>query len=967
MLKRISFLLLLCFGFAGVPALEAQVGVLPTRPFAAWRTVETDNFVIHYPNEMAEWTLPLVSRLEAVHTAVSNLVGHAPERRVTVVVMDPYNVSNAMALPFLDAPSIMLWPTPPNPRSGIGHHTGWGEILAIHEYGHIAHLTIPSRNPRQRLLWSLVPINLGPINRRSPRWVAEGYATYIEGKLTGSGRPHGVFRPAILRQWALEGRLPTYRQLSGSGDFMGRAMAYLVGSAFLEWLVEQRGEETLNHLWRRLSARQNRSFGAAFAGVYGGSPEELYGRFTVEVTRRALAAQQLLEREGLIEGETVQRREWFTGDPTLSPDGSRIAVVLPARDGTSRLVIWPAAEEPEDERAVQARERARRMDPEDVPAIDSRPRPRRALATLHPVEGRPHEAPRFLPDGRWVLVTRSEPLGDGTYRPDLFLWDWETGDLLRITRRAGIREADPSPAGRRAVGVRCLNGICDLVRVDLESGSVETIHHGLPDRVFYRPRYSPNGRQIVVAVQEEGRWRLALTGENGGEFAYVDPDDGASRYDATFLPDGQSLVTVSESGGVANLELLDLATGTVVPLTRVTSAAVAPEPSRADGSIYFLKLHGQGIDLNRIHPDSVHLESVITLRSNMSPVAPVPAAFAPDTFETVDLTRPRSYGRGPAQFRVLPGGSLAVEGNRLQGALVRTDPVGRLNWMLQGALGDPGTWRGAALNVAWRGFRPVLQGDLFWTRQHPSRQQLAWEGEEALAPLDVEYLGTTLLAEVAREYGVSRYRYRLGGSFGQLEGPAFDSDWRRFAFAEYQVGTRQISSRNRYFSQAIALHGAIGKTADTEWRRGMGTLSLGAGLRTYGVLAEITYGGVSQAATPFEHFIAGGARPELFDEAILAQRLSMPAFPLGIVAGPQIMAVRATASAGLLQPYFWAVSTDEIFEVWSRVVGIEQEFNFGAFPLGRLPRIQALAGVGYLLDEPYEGQFRAYLSVGYRP
>jgi hypothetical protein len=67
--------------------------------------------------------------------------------------------------------------------------------------------------------------------------VSEGYATYVEGRLTGSGRPYGVMRPAMLRQWALEGRLPTYAQLSSWGDFQGMAMAYLVGSAFLEWLA----------------------------------------------------------------------------------------------------------------------------------------------------------------------------------------------------------------------------------------------------------------------------------------------------------------------------------------------------------------------------------------------------------------------------------------------------------------------------------------------------------------------------------------------------------------------------------------------------------------------------------------------------------------------------------------------------------------------------------------------------------
>lgn len=951
------FLLLLV-----VHPLRAQ-GVLPTRPFADWRTVETDHFVVHYPHEMAEWTLPLVTRLESVHTAVSNLVGNVPARRVTVVVVDPYNVANGMALPFLDAPAMILWPTPPAPRAGIGHHAGWAELLAVHEFGHLAHLTFPARNPRQRLLWNLLPVKLGPVTRRAPRWAIEGYATYIEGRLTASGRPYGAFRPAILRQWALEGRLPTYGQLSGTQGFLGGSMAYLVGSAFLEWLVEERGEESLNHLWRRLSARRARSFSEAFAGVYGGRPEDLYARFTVDLTSRALEVRQLLSEEGLAEGEIVQAREWATGDPALSPDGSRVAVVLGARDRPSRVVIWRTQEEPDTEEAARARERARQRDPLDVPDIQWRPRPRQAIATLHPVDGRPHEAPRFLPDGRWVLVTRSEPVGDGTSRPDLFLWDWEAGDLSRVTRGEGIREADPSPAGRTAVAVRCLNGICDLVRVALENGSVNVIHHGLPNRVFYRPRYSPNGRQIVVAVQEAGRWRLALTDDNGSDLVYVDPDDGASRYDASFLPDGRTLVCVSESGGIPNLELLDLAGGGTRPVTRVTGAAVAPDFNRRDGSLYFLRLHSRGVDVNRIHPDSVLLEEVVALDPRLAPAAPAVAAFAPDTLPRLTIARPRFYGTGPSQYRVLPGGTFATAGNALHATFARTDPVGRLTWLAQGSLGQDGAWTGGSLNLAWRRFRPALHADLFWARQQPSEQRLVVEG---LEEFDAEYLGGTAIGEVARDFGVTQHRYRLGASLGRLQGTALDSEVRRLAFAEYRGMTRQISE-NRYFSQSLDLHAAMGATAGEDWRRAVATVGLGAGIGRVGMLTEFTYGTMRHETLGFERFLVGGMRPLLFDESILSQRVYLPAVPQGVLSGSEVAMLRTNVRLGLLHPYFWIISTDEAFQEWYRVVGLERELNLESIPLGRLPRIQAVLGAGYLLDEPFKERVRGYLSVRYRP
>ncbi|HJU66068.1 MAG TPA: hypothetical protein VJ596_10345 [Gemmatimonadaceae bacterium] len=208
------------------------------------------------------------------------MVGSAPRGKVTVVVDDPLNLSNGFAIPLLDRPLMYLFPTPPSPGLTIGHHRGWGEMLSVHEYAHIAHLTRPSRNPGERFLWRLLPAELGPVARRVPRWVIEGYATLIEGRLTASGRPHGAWRAAVLRKWALEGKLPHYAQLNSTDGFLAGAMAYLAGSAYLEWLVERSGEQSLDHLWRRLSARQRRDFPEAFAGVFGGAPDDLYGRFT---------------------------------------------------------------------------------------------------------------------------------------------------------------------------------------------------------------------------------------------------------------------------------------------------------------------------------------------------------------------------------------------------------------------------------------------------------------------------------------------------------------------------------------------------------------------------------------------------------------------------------------------------------------------------------------------------------------
>jgi hypothetical protein len=947
---------------AAASDLAAQVAD-PMGAHEGWSTLRTQYFTVHYPDRYADWTLPVAARLDSIHNAVGALVGNVPRERVTVIVADPYNVTNGFALPLLDLPTMVLWPTPPDPRTGIGEHRGWGELLAVHEFAHLAHLAWPSRNPWDRFLWSLLPANLGPVLRRSPRWMTEGYATYLEGRLTGRGRPHGAWRPAVLRQWALEGRLPTYAQMSQWGAYQGGAMAYLAGSAFIEWLVEQRGEESLNHVWRRMTAVQRRGFADAFSGVYGGPPDELYGHFTVELTREALQAEGLLAAAGLETGEQYQRLSWHTGDPAVSADGTRLAIVLRARGQPSRVVLWHT-DEPEDTLVERRREQLLERDPLDVPAIDWRPRPKRALATLPPVAGRGHHDPRFLPDGRRVLVSRVEPLPDGRTRPDLFVWDSQAGSVRRVTRGEGVRQADPSPRGDAAVGVRCVGGVCDLVRVELNGGGLSTVHPGSPDTVFSRPRYAPDGSRIAVAVHTGGRWRIALVDEGGGELSYADPDDGYDRYDVAWSENGAALVVVSQRGGVPNLERIDLATGTTRQLTRTTSAAFAPEPNPADGSIFFLHLRTRGLDVNRLPAGAEPLAEVVDLEPAFPRVAPTRPAVEPDTFPLLPVAAPRPYGIGPRTRRLLPGGSNTAEGASFLLGLHSIDPIGRLSWALQGAAGGAGTWRGAGAQAVWRGSRPALHGGAWWASQRPAAQR---GREEVAFPIDrTDYAGAAFWGDGTRYGTHGSFTARLGASAGALERiEPYPSGGRNFFFAE--AGTSFRFGHRTLFLPALTAQASAGQTAGRDWQRASvgGRIAFSRGASFLSAMA--IHGWVNDAAPVFERFSAGGNVPQFFDPVVFPQRHLLPGLPLGVLSGARLTTVRISAGprAGLA-PYFWAGRTEER-DGWYRVVGLERTLAEGPAPLVRMPRAQVNGGIAYPMDDPFRRQLRGHISLEFRP
>ncbi len=592
-------------------------------PEADWRTLTTEHFRVHYPAHSEAWARHAVARLESIREVVAEEVGFTPTEVVDVLVSDPTASANGFALPFLGWPRMVLWTTPPGPESVVGHYRDWAELLLVHEDTHLVHLLRPSRNPWRRAMVRL-GVPLGPL-AAAPRWVSEGYATVIEGRLTGAGRPNADLRAAVLRRWAQAGKLPSYGRLaSDRGSYLGMSMAYLAGSAYLEWLEARAGEGALRDLWARMTARRARSFEAAFEGVFADSPADLWDRFRAELAWSALEVEQRVAGEdggaapGWVEGDVWLDLAWATGAPAVSPDGSRFALVLRHRDDPAELAVY---ETEVDREALDEREERRReiaaADPEDVPAVDTGPPPRRRLHTLPTLDGAAPSQPRWLPDGSGgagaLLLVRYLPDADGILHPDLFRWTLGAeagapGTLERLTAGADLRDADPAPDGTWAAAVRSRHGTAQLVRVGLPGGAVEAITEPTVEAVYDAPRVSPDGGRLVYARHTAGAWALVVRDlATGAEEALPLPPAATVASPAWGRgDDGGTVYAVVGSGGFIDVFAFrpEGEGWTAERVTRTRGAAFAPAPAPAVGEepagVFYLSLEPDGLDLRRL-------------------------------------------------------------------------------------------------------------------------------------------------------------------------------------------------------------------------------------------------------------------------------------------------------------------------------------------------------------------------------
>jgi hypothetical protein len=1012
-----------------VPANPLDWSASTGAPSDDWRTIDVPGYRLHFPAPAEPWARHLAARLPAVRERVAANVGWDPQVTVDVVLADPIAGPNGVAWPLLRHPRTVLLLTPPGASSPLAEFVDWPELLVVHEQTHLSHLSRPSRNP----LVGLLRLPFGPLALRAPRWVVEGYATVIEGRATGSGRPSGALRAAVLRRWAQRGRLPSYAALSGdSRRYLGGAMAYLGGSAFLEWLEARGGEGaagarspdqgSFDRLWRRATARQVRSFDAAFRGVYGESPEALWDRFSAELTWQAVEVEKRLAGAQR-EGEPWLDRSWGTGRPALSRDGSRLVLALSERDQPPRLAVYATADDAE---AARRREEERRRlierDPEDAPAVDSGAPPREPLATLELSGTTVDPSPRFLADGS-VVFARSLPDRDGRFRADLFRWRPEDGNLERVTRRADVRAADPSPDGSWVVALQSQWGQTRLVRVDLATGEVTELTEWSVETIVDAPRISPDGERVAFLRHRGKGWELVVRELASGAERVVATPAGAAVQDPAWSPAGDAIYAVVEQDGMLDVQRLAVNDGAssaegadndpvrdVSParrLTRTLGAALGPEPTLDDQALFFLSLEPEGLQVRRIalateataSTDAATLlatEAAATAAATSLATASTASTLAPGTLDAAalypavppapaapppplalaEVPASRDYGFGRGEWSQLSSGSAGPGAASAETGVRGGDVIGRWDLLAMGAVSAGAGATGLAVTGAWRGWPVELSAHAYHVREEPSAHR---EVERETGSLfDLATSGVELAAAWQRPLldGSLGVRLAVGGE--NLDPRSDGADLERHGALLDAVAAKELRRGRWRMGGELALSGQTGTTEGDSWNRRAARLELSLGRARSGVSVALARQELGGEPSPVDQLRVGGLPSTLLPAWATANRIEAPSLPAAALVGSgyEGQRVALTVPRGPLRT-FWerhrveradpGLPQQTRWSDWLALAGAELELRLPPLPLVSLPAARLQVGAAYGLDDPYRGDIHGWAVLAWRP
>lgn len=990
-----------------------------------WRTVETEHFRVHYPVAYETWALAAASRLDDSRERVVAEVGYDPPQKVDVVVTDPIADANAAALPFTSHPRMLLWTTPPESDSVIGHYRQWTDLLELHEDTHLVHMLRPSRNPLANTFF-YGAVGIGPITLKAPRWVTEGYATVVEGRLTGAGRPHSDLRAALLRRWAQHGRMPTYGQLASDAEnFYGQSMAYLAGSAYLEWLDARAGGGSFQKLWARMTARQERSFEDAFEGVYGDSPQNLYKRFVAELTYDALSLEQERpERAGAL----VFDLPWTTDLPTLSAEGTRIAATVASRDGAPVLKVWETRIDDEKvaERAEDLAE-ALEKDPQDVAAVEHAPPPRKKVASLPTIDGAAPIGARFMAGGAQMLFARKVVDGDGVLRRDLFVWNVDDGGVRRVTHRADLWDADPAPDGSWAVAVQVRYGMTSLVRVDLASGAVTDLDVGGLDRVWSVPRISPDGRSVAAILHEGERWRLVVVDVASGGRTELDTTGAAFVSHPAWAPDGASVLASRGEGGFVDVWRFGL-DGRSAPLTRSHAAALGAAPTPDGSSFYYLALEPGGMDVRRFElPAAPAPVEVVEAPAEAAPpveAAPVDAApvegealsrppdpppaepsvgdedpaAPPVTMEKPDpyvpdasrwpalrlppegwpsalqprpLEPPRPYGVGRMEPSLLVGESVSVDRAFTELGVRVGDVLGRFDALAMFGLDAPIVETTLLEDEAGSKLEPAGAVAVAWRRLPVDVVASGWWLPPAGLD-DIDRVGGSLSLE-------GDHRWRGGALVGEAFGGYQAEDLRAHTRVGGggRVGVRHTVSRGpAYLGGALTGGGEVAGSDGPDgsglaWV-GRGAATLGGGFDGSGVRGSIA-AAFADGPSPWDQVQVGGFGTSFVPDSARMRQVDVPALAHSdVVAAGWISPSAGVALGGGAELFYswnlWVQPVEPIEPL--DLVGVRWQLGSAPQPIARLPGLSVDVGAAWRMDQPFwpglDG-LRAWAQVRYRP
>src|SRR5882762_9198392 len=435
--------------FALARSVTAQVD-----PSGAWRTLHTQHFRIHFRPTYREKALEAAREAERAYTLLSTEL-HPPRGIIDVTLSDDFDTPNGFTTTY-PSNRFTIFLVPPVSEPALQTFDSWERLVIVHELTHVFHLD------RSRGLWKTLQTVFGRVpglfpNEYQPSWVIEGLATYYESRFTAGGRAEGSYHRQAVAADAAAGHARSPWDAVYFTRWPDGLAPYAYGSRFWEYLSQTvPSGDSVPPRFTEATAGQLIPFRVGRPLRHVGVPDALTEQWSRAVATAGRAEPATSSRliAGRLRSEPLAR---------VSPDGRNLAYIYNDGRGAQRLRVVDAR----DFKVLRSHRTTGQVsfdwlgDTLIIGQLDytSRWRVRSDLW-------------RWLPRGAWQRMTTDarliEPRAGGGIVSALELGKGRSVLRLPSTQRidssATWGPAVPSPDGRWVVAARHQNGRWALVR-----------------------------------------------------------------------------------------------------------------------------------------------------------------------------------------------------------------------------------------------------------------------------------------------------------------------------------------------------------------------------------------------------------------------------------------------------------------------------------------------------------------------
>lgn len=513
-----------------------------------WQVFETEHFLVHYYPEMRQAALDAAQMAERAYARLSRVLGHQFREKKPLILFSSRGhfgqnhvtgdlgegtggvtegVRHRVLIPF------------------TGDYHSFERVLT-HELVHSFQYDIYARGRAGGGLALLQASN-------PPLWFIEGMAEYLA---LGGDHP---LTDAWMRDAAVNGRLPTMKQLENPNDFF----PYRFGEAIWEYVGAKWGDESIGRIMQAVTTS---GIERAFERELGITLDDLGDEWQEAMQSKHLPDLPERERPRKFAGELLSTRRSGGASqiflaPALSDDGKRIAFL--SRGSVARgevfIDLWLGN--------AETGKRIKRLVKSVLdPNFEE-------LRLLYSQSG-------FSPDGKHLAFTAQREGRDVLYLLDV--------DKNKTVHRFDLPGLDVvmspsfSPDGKRIVFSGSLGGTSDLYAVNVDDTGFERLTND--EYGDLQPSWSPDGKHIAFASERSpatnleflkfDKWKISILNLDTRQVDII-PAQGGLNINPVWAPDGRSVAFISDRTGTANLFLYDLDVKEHYQLTNVVGSVSA--------------------------------------------------------------------------------------------------------------------------------------------------------------------------------------------------------------------------------------------------------------------------------------------------------------------------------------------------------------------------------------------------------